>query len=105
MLGFTFLLSALLIHKIYGFLTHYKHNDRLPFIYTAALFLVFFTILCGTLMPYFVPYQITIWDAAGYTGSLQFMLVGVVLVLPVILFYTGYLYKVFSGKTTEDGYH
>jgi cytochrome d ubiquinol oxidase subunit II len=33
------------------------------------------------------------------------MLVGTLVILPVILLYTGYAYWVFRGKVGTDGYH
>lgn len=57
------------------------------------------------MFPYVVPSQITIWDAAAPVGSQLFMLVGVAIILPVILIYTGWAYWVFRGKVGQKGYH
>ncbi len=39
------------------------------------------------------------------TASQIFMLVGVGIMVPVILAYTGYAYWVFRGKVGPEGYH
>ena len=46
----------------------------------------------------------TIWDAAASVKSLQFTLVGVVITLPAILFYTFFMYRIFHGKATALSY-
>ena len=48
----------------------------------------------------------TLWQAAAPASSLGFSLVGLVLLLPVILGYTAWSYRVFRGKVTAGtGYH
>ncbi|TCO70707.1 cytochrome d ubiquinol oxidase subunit II [Chromatocurvus halotolerans] len=60
--------------------------------------------LAYSLFPYIVIGQLTIWEASASVKSLQFALVGVVLTLPMILFYTVYVYRVFHGKVTALSY-
>ena len=55
--------------------------------------------LAYSLFPYLVIDRITIWQAAAATESLMFILVGTVIVLPAILGYTVYVYRVFWGKS------
>jgi len=53
-----------------------------------------------------VPHSVTIWDAAAPDNSLSFLLVGAVVLVPLILGYTGYSYWVFRGKVKAvGGYH
>lgn len=48
----------------------------------------------------------TLWEAAAPASSLGFSLVGLVVLLPVILGYTAWSYRVFRGKVRADtGYH
>jgi cytochrome d ubiquinol oxidase subunit II len=42
--------------------------------------------------------RITIWEAAAHPSALRFVLIGTVLVLPFIIGYTFYVYRVFGGK-------
>ncbi|QIB64752.1 cytochrome d ubiquinol oxidase subunit II [Kineobactrum salinum] len=48
--------------------------------------------------------RMTIWEAAASVDSLLFTLVGVLITLPMILFYTVYVYRVFHGKATALSY-
>ena len=52
-----------------------------------------------------MPRVVTIWDAAARPETQLFMLVGTVVLIPVILLYTGYSYWVFRGKVRGEGYH
>ncbi|MGQ2944407.1 MAG: cytochrome d ubiquinol oxidase subunit II, partial [Blastomonas fulva] len=68
-------------------------------------FLLGFVGLGISIYPYIVPRSLTIWDAAAPASSQLFMLVGAVVIIPVILAYTGWAYWVFRGKVAADGYH
>jgi len=61
--------------------------------------------LAISLYPYVVPRTITIWDAAAPASSQFFMLVGTLVIVPIILIYTGWAYWVFRGKVGTEGYH
>jgi len=76
-----------------------------PFLLALALFALGFTGLGISLFPYIVPDSISIWDAAAPERSQVFMLVGVAIIMPVILGYTGWAYWVFRGKVGTHGYH
>lgn len=83
-----------------------KWPDLLPFLACIALYLVTLLGLAVSLWPYVVPRQLTFWQAAAPEGSLMFVLVGVLLIVPVILAYTAHAYYVFRGKVrAEDAYH
>ncbi|HET6546400.1 MAG TPA: ubiquinol oxidase subunit II, partial [Rhodanobacteraceae bacterium] len=46
------------------------------------------------------------WDAASPPSSQGFVLVGALIMLPAVLFYTAYSYRVFRGKVVAgEGYH
>ncbi|PZQ47250.1 MAG: cytochrome d ubiquinol oxidase subunit II [Micavibrio aeruginosavorus] len=77
-----------------------KHH--IPFFLTLAIFLMGYLGLAVSLWPTIVPYDVTIWQAAAAPESLSLMLVGVVIMLPVILAYTGWCYYVFRGKTDDS---
>jgi cytochrome d ubiquinol oxidase subunit II len=79
--------------------------DRAPFLMALTLFLMAFIGLGISLFPYIVPRAITIWDAAAPPQSQAFMLVGAVIIIPLILAYTGWAYWVFRGKVDEHGHH
>ena len=58
-----------------------------------------------SMWPYVVPDSVTIWQAAAPERSQVFMLIGVAIVMPIILAYTGWAYWVFRGKVGAEGYH
>jgi cytochrome d ubiquinol oxidase subunit II len=81
-------------------------HDSMPFISAVALFLLGFLGLAVSNMPYIVPPSVTIWEAAAHPSSQIFMLIGVLLLLPVILAYTVFVYWTFRGKVRPgEGYH
>ncbi|MEO1044553.1 MAG: cytochrome d ubiquinol oxidase subunit II [Pseudomonadota bacterium] len=82
-----------------------KRQEYTPFLLTLALFLMGMIGLGISMFPYIVPESITIWDAATDPSSQLFMLVGTVIIVPVILAYTGWAYWVFRGKVSDAGYH
>jgi cytochrome d ubiquinol oxidase subunit II len=80
--------------------------DRQPFVLTLALFALSYAGLGISMYPYIVPQSITIAEAAAPENSQLFMLVGVAVLIPLILAYTGWAYWVFRGKVTAgSGYH
>ncbi len=83
-----------------------KQRDLWPFGATLGLFLASYAGLAVSLFPYVVPRSLTIWEAAAPDSSLRFLLIGTVILLPMILAYTGYAYWVFRGKLKAgEGYH
>jgi cytochrome bd ubiquinol oxidase subunit II len=81
-------------------------NEKLPFILTICLFLFSYIGLGISTWPYIVPRQLTIWEAASNPSSLRFQLVGAIILLPMLLAYSIYSYRVFRGKVRPDmGYH
>ncbi len=85
-----------------------KAKDRhcwLPFVMVAFIFVLCFSALGFSFFPEIVPGQMTIWEAASAPESLRFILWGALIVIPVILIYTVFSYKVFHGKATELHYH
>ncbi len=56
--------------------------------------------LAYSLFPYVVIDRLTIWEAAAHPSALVFMLVGTSIVLPFILGYTFWSYRIFRGKAT-----
>ena len=74
--------------------------------WTLALFALGFAGLLLGLWPHLVPPALTIWGAASPPASQGFLLWGLAFLLPVILGYTAWSYRVFRGKVTaEMGYH
>ncbi len=82
------------------------HKEILPFLLALCLFVLSFAGLTSSLYPYLIPPGISYTAAANADVSLAFMLIGAVVLLPVILVYTGYVYWLFRGKVRAgEGYH
>ena len=71
--------------------------EATPFLAAVAIFLFGYLGLAISNAPYLVPPSITVWEAAAAPSSQLFMLAGVVLLLPVILGYTVFVYWTFRG--------
>ena len=81
-------------------------RDARPFVLTLCFFGLGFAGLVLGLWPYLVPPALTLWQAASPPSSQLFVLVGLAVLLPVILGYTWWSYRVFAGKVAADsGYH
>ncbi|HEY8250744.1 MAG TPA: cytochrome d ubiquinol oxidase subunit II [Burkholderiales bacterium] len=75
-------------------------SDWKPFAGAVAIYVLAFIGLAYSLFPFVIMDRLTIWDAAAHPSALVFMLVGTAIVLPFIVGYTIYAYRVFSGKVT-----
>ncbi|HVB48854.1 MAG TPA: cytochrome d ubiquinol oxidase subunit II [Burkholderiales bacterium] len=75
-----------------------------PFAGAVAIFALAFVGLAYSLFPYLVMDRITIWQAAADASALRFMLVGALIVLPLLLAYTVFAYRVFRGKAQAGLY-
>jgi cytochrome d ubiquinol oxidase subunit II len=83
-----------------------NRQDSQPFYLTLALFALSYAGLGISMYPYIVPQSITIWQAAAPENSQTFLLIGVAVLIPLILAYTGWAYWVFRGKVRAgSGYH
>ena len=82
-----------------------REAEAAPFFIALGLFFLSFVGLGISIFPYVIPGAVTIWEAAAPERSQIFMLVGVALVMPLILAYTGWAYWVFRGKVGTEGYH
>jgi len=78
--------------------------DWSPFAGTVVLFLLSFAGLAYSLFPYVVMDRMTIWEAAAHASSLKVVLAGALVVLPFIIGYTIYVYRVFRGKAQTSLY-
>jgi cytochrome d ubiquinol oxidase subunit II len=79
-----------------------KQREYRPFLLSVGLFLMGYIGLGISLWPYVVPFEITIWQAAAAPESQSLMLVGTILMLPLVLAYTGYCYYLFRGKVSHE---
>jgi cytochrome d ubiquinol oxidase subunit II len=81
-----------------------QYGAAVPFASTVGVFLLSFYGLAYSLFPWLVIDRLDIWQAASAPEALRVIFYGVVIVLPVIIGYTVFAYRVFWGKTTMLSY-
>jgi cytochrome d ubiquinol oxidase subunit II len=81
------------------------YGDWVPFGSTVGIFLLAFHGLAYSLFPYLIIERMTIWEAAAAPESLMVIFVGAIIVLPVVIGYSIYAFRIFRGKTTELSYY
>jgi cytochrome d ubiquinol oxidase subunit II len=75
-----------------------EYGIWVPFYTTFGLFMLAFHGLAYSLFPWLIVDRMTIWDAAAAPESLMVIFVGAVVVLPMIIGYSIFVYRVFGGK-------
>ena len=79
----------------------YRKGELMPYWSMVLIFLCCYAGFGLDIFPYVVPYKITIAQAASPDNTLLFIFCGAVVMIPVLLLYTGYSYRIFRGKTHE----
>jgi cytochrome d ubiquinol oxidase subunit II len=83
-----------------------KNREVQPFVLALCFFALGFIGLVVGMWPNIVPPDMTIWEAASPPSSQGFVLVGAAVLIPAVLAYTVYSYRVFRGKVLAgEGYH
>lgn len=80
----------------------HQGREYRPFFLSMGIFMMGYFGLGISLWPYLVPFVITFRQAAAAPQSQSLLLVGTVVMLPVVLVYTGYCYFVFRGKASHE---
>lgn len=84
-----------------------RRNDAfnwLPFVMTVGIYVLCFAGLAYSFYPYIVPDRLLIDEAASAPESLIIILAGTAVVLPALIGYTVFAYRVFWGKATDLAY-
>ena len=96
--------TALVAFMLWRWLSTGRHVG--PFLAAIALFLLGYLGLVISSFPYLVPPSLTVWQTAAAPASQIFMLLGTLVLLPMILGYTAFIYWLFRGKVKEgESYH
>lgn len=84
----------------------YNHDfgSKLPFMAAIGIFFIAAQGLAYSYFPWLIPGEMDIWQAAAPTAALEVMFVGAMFVLPVIIGYTFFMYRVFGGKAQPLNY-
>jgi cytochrome d ubiquinol oxidase subunit II len=83
------------------FLSIKKRWEFVPYWSVVTIFICCYAGFGLDIFPYLVPRQLTILASAAPKSTLQFIMVGALVMLPVLLIYTGYAYHIFKGKVDE----
>jgi cytochrome d ubiquinol oxidase subunit II len=75
-----------------------------PIFWTSGIFLCSLIGLAASFYPYIVPGAVTAQAAAADSLTLVFMMVGIGMLIPVMIFYNGYQYLIFRGKVHDPHY-
>lgn len=78
-----------------------KGKELLPYWCVVVIFLCCYAGFILDVFPYAVPYHLSIFQAASPDNTLRFTFVGACIMIPFLLLYTGYSYRIFRGKVDE----
>ncbi len=102
------LATAAAFAGIWGFVSRLQRGvsrrEWVPFVLAVWIFVFSFGGLAYSLYPYLVLDAVTYREAAAAESSLYFVFIGAMIVLPVIVGYTIFAYRVFWGKARELSY-
>jgi cytochrome bd ubiquinol oxidase subunit II len=80
------------------------YGEWVPFGCCVGILFLSFYGLAYSIFPYLVIDQLKVWDAASDFESLRIIFYGAAVVIPVIIAYTVFSYRVFSGKAKPLSY-
>lgn len=81
-----------------------EYGIWVPFVGTVGIFVLAFYGLAYSLFPYLVVDRLSIWQAASAPESLMIVFLGTCVVLPVIIAYNIFVYRIFGGKAEALDY-
>jgi cytochrome d ubiquinol oxidase subunit II len=81
-----------------------EYGASVPFYCTVGLYFLAFYGLAYSTFPYLVVDRVDVWQAASAPESLMIIFVGAAVVLPVIIGYSVFAYRIFGGKARALDY-
>lgn len=99
--------SAIYIGLLWLLADHHRLRAGREWLLFAGLILLCLLAALGlaySILPDIIIGRLTIWESASSTESLLFTFWGTAIVLPAIITYTFFVYRIFSGKTTTLTY-
>lgn len=85
----------------------WRHMGRIAFLASAASVFGVVATAGVSMFPFILPSSadpassLTVWDASSSRTTLLIMLIAVIVLLPIVLAYTAFIYRVLRGKVTE----
>ena len=101
----TAILFLLTNHSIQSLERGASKLEWLPFACVVAIFWLAFFGIAYSIFPYVIIGKMTLWQAAAATESLWVIFWGAIIVLPTILGYTLFSYRIFKGKASALTYY
>ncbi|WP_459867105.1 cytochrome d ubiquinol oxidase subunit II [Halomonas shantousis] len=96
-------LAVLMVVLAFGIIRGAQRRyEKRIFLQVVGMFVLGLVGLVISLYPIMIPPDVTIWNAASHRSSQTFLLVGYAIMVPIILCYTAYSYRVFRGKVRES---
>jgi cytochrome bd ubiquinol oxidase subunit II len=93
------LIAWILVWRAAGRLRRGDHErEWIPFAASVAIFTLAFAGLAYSLFPFVVIDRMTVWEAAAHPSALWMLFYGIAVVLPFLVGYTVFAYRVFGGK-------
>jgi cytochrome bd ubiquinol oxidase subunit II len=100
-------LSLLPLGTLYAWVSVWRSlgkSEWKPFAGAVAIYVLAFLGLAYSLFPYVVLDRITVWEAAAHPSALVVLLAGTAVVMPFVVGYTVFAYRVFRGKAPAGLY-
>jgi cytochrome d ubiquinol oxidase subunit II len=79
-----------------------RRDDNKPFIWCLVSLIIAVIGLVASHYPFLIPGTMTLHTAASSTKTLEFMLIAIGVLLPLMLGYNAYQYYVFRGRTSSE---
>ena len=79
-----------------------RRDDSKPFIWCLVSLVIAVIGLVASHYPFLIPGTMTLHTAASSTKTLEFMLIAIGVLLPLMLGYNAYQYYVFRGRTSSE---
>lgn len=98
-LGEFFILTIISFYILWKIIDSKIH--ALPYWLTVTIFILTYMSMLALMFPYVIPYQLTYLQAQASDTTLLFTLIPAIIMIPLLLLYTGYAYYVFRGKVKE----
>ncbi|MFT5951052.1 MAG: cytochrome d ubiquinol oxidase subunit II [Francisella sp.] len=98
-LGEFFVLTIISFYILWKIIDSKIHS--LPYWITVTIFALTYLSMVTLMFPYVIPYQLTYMEAQASDTTLLFTLIPAIIMIPLLLLYTGYAYYVFRGKVKE----
>ncbi|AXA33241.1 cytochrome d ubiquinol oxidase subunit II [Francisella adeliensis] len=100
-----FILGEFFVLTIISFFILWKIIDSkihaLPYWLAVTVFILTYLSMLTLMFPYVIPYHLTYMEAQASQTTLLFTLIPAIIMIPLLLLYTGYAYFVFKGKVKE----